>query len=553
MKVKRFELKQHCIWGTITATAIFAFTAYFLWLQMRRYEQLGAYAFDLGIFQQGVWLIAQGKAPFVTVRGMNILGDHFTPILYIIAVPYRFWSHPFWLFLAQTVALAIGSIPLYRLTLRRTQKEWVAALVAIGYLLHPALFSMLLFDFHPVLLSVPFVLWAMDAADEGRPIPFAIASLLAMSCKEEVALSIASLSAYAAVVRKQKWAWWGVVGSVAWAFAVLRIMPSLTGVEHSAYLALYSRWGTTPLGIVFGILTRPLEALKALVLCQGHATAPGVYPLLLLAPFAFFPLLAPEVLLFGLPNYAVIALNERVTLRELGYQYASTLIPWLAFASSVAWVRLLKVGKDLPQSSYRRWLGFVSLSWLVCVLFGAYRYGPAAVQRFMGDMLPLEEAKAIVNFLNQHIPIGASVTAPTSLVPPLAHRERIYLFPNPFQQVAFGPSVEALRHQIEMRAEPLPENEFHCRMKKQPVDFIVLKAATDFWPLGADGYDTLAVHALTSPDYGIIAVRKDLLILKRGANFAEGLKKIGVDPNATRENLRKAIQVVWERMKISGR
>ena len=55
------------------------FVVYFLHLQLRRVAQLGAYAFDLGIFQQAVWLMAQGKAPFVTVRGMNILGDHFTP------------------------------------------------------------------------------------------------------------------------------------------------------------------------------------------------------------------------------------------------------------------------------------------------------------------------------------------------------------------------------------------------------------------------------------------------------------------------------------------
>lgn len=548
---EKMKVSRWVFWG-FTTVACFVFTLYFLWLQMRRYEQLGAYAFDLGIFQQAVWLMSQGKTPFVTIRGMNILGDHFTPILYLVAIPYRFWAHPFWLFLAQTIALAAGALPLYRLTLRRTQREWVAVLVSVGYLLHPALFPMVMFDFHPVLLSVPFVLWAMDAADEGRPKVFAIASILAMICKEEVALSIAALSAFAAVIRKQKWAWWGLVGSTVWAFAVLKIMPSLTGVEHSAYLALYARWGETPLGIVLGILSRPIEALKELVLCKGHATAPGVYPLLLLAPFAFFPISAPEVLLFGLPNYALIALNERVTFRELGYQYASTILPWLAFASAIAWERLLLCGNNLPSTRQKRWATFVALAWSVCVVFSAYRYGLPAVQRFTGDTLPPEEAKAIVAFLHQHIPPDASVTAPTSLVPPLAHRERIYLFPNPFQQVAFGPSVEALKHQIEMRAKPLPEHKFHQRMSEQPVDFIVLKARTNFWPLGADAYDTLAIHALTSPNYGIVAVRKDLLILKRGANYDEGLRRIGVNPNVPSERLRKEVQFAWERLKGLG-
>ncbi|MEJ7614029.1 MAG: DUF2079 domain-containing protein [Candidatus Fervidibacter sacchari] len=525
------------------------FVLYFLWLQISRYEQLGAYAFDLGIFQQAVWLMAHGEAPFVTVRGMNILGDHFTPILYLVAIPYRFWAHPFWLFLAQTVALAAGALPLYRLALRHIQKDWLAAIIAIGYLLHPALFTMLLFDFHPVLLSIPFVLWAMDAADEGRPKVFAIAAIFALACKEEVSLVFLMLSAYAAIVRKQKWAWWGIVGSVCWIAIVLKLMPFLAGVEHSAYLALYSRWGETPLGIVWGILTRPFEALRELVLCQGHATAPGVYPLLLLFPFAFFPLLAPDLLLFGLPNYALIALNERVTFRELGYQYASTILPWLAVASMIGWKRLLQVGSELPTSLQRRWHFLLTLTWCICVAFSAYRYGPPVIQRFMSDMLPPKEAKAIVDFLNRHIPPDASVTAPTSLVPPLAHRKRIYMFPNPFQQVAFGPSVEALKQQIEMRVEPLPVSEFHKRMREQPVDFVVLKARPySYWPLGFDAYETLVLHVLTCPDYGIIAVQGDVVILKHKADFSQGLQLLGVSTKR-QEQLRDEVKAAWERLK----
>ncbi len=525
------------------------FVLYFLWLQIRRYEQLGAYAFDLGIFQQAVWLMAHGEAPFVTVRGMNILGDHFTPILYLIAIPYRFWAHPFWLFLAQTVALAAGALSLYRMALRHIQKDWLAAIIAIGYLLHPALFTMLLFDFHPVLLSIPFVLWAMDAADEGKPKVFAFAAIFALACKEEVSLVILMLSAYAAFVRKQKWAWCGVAGSVCWVAIVLKLMPFLAGVEHSAYLALYSRWGETPLGIVWGILTRPLEALRELVLCQGHATAPGVYPLLLLFPFAFFPLLAPDLLLFGLPNYALIALNERVTFRELGYQYASTILPWLAFASVMGWKRLLQVGGELPNLMRRRWHFLLALTWCICFAFSAYRYGPPVIQRFTSDMLPPNEAKAIVDFLKRHIPSDASVTAPTNLVPPLAHRKRIYMFPNPFQQVAFGPSVEALKQQIEMRVEPLPVSEFHKRMREQPVDFVVLKARPgSYWPLGFDAYETLVLHVLTCPDYGIIAVQGDVVVLKHKADFSQGLQLLGVSTKR-HEQLRDEVKAAWERLK----
>lgn len=167
----------------------------------------------------------------------------------------------------------------------------------------------------------------------------------------------------------------------------------------------------------------------------------------------------------------------------------------------------------------------------------------------MSDMLPPREAKAIVDFLNRHIPSDASVTAPTNLVPPLAHRKRIYMFPNPFQQVAFGPSVEALKQQIEMRVKPLPVSEFHKRMREQPVDFVVLKARpSSYWPLGFDAYETLVLHTLTCPDYGVIAVQGDVVILKHKADFSQGLRLLGVSTKR-QEQLRDKVKAAWERLK----
>lgn len=526
------------------------FVIYFLSLQLRRVAQLGAYAFDLGIFQQAVWLMAQGKEPFVTVRGMNILSDHFTPILFVFVPFYYLWAHPFWLLLGQTLAVALGAFPVYRMAKRHCPYPiWVAPCLALGYLLHPALFTMLLFDFHPVILAVPFLLWATDAADEGRPMPFAVASLLALMCKEEIALNIAGLSLYAFLVRRHRWGLFGVIGSFLWFFGALQIMKALSGVERSAYFAFYAQWGETPREIVWNLLRHPIVTLKALLLCEGHATAAGVYPLLLLVPFGFFPLWGAELLVFGIPSYALIALSERLTFRDLGFQYAAPLVPWLISASVLGWKRLLEWGDDFPSALSHRWRRIVGLAWITCVLFSATRYGPPVIQRFMGDMLPRKEAQAIRAFLAHHVPPDASITAPTTFVPLFAHRQKVFLFPNPFQSVAWGPSVEALKQQIEARAKPLPQKEFHRRMQQRPVDFIVLKARTNVWPLGQRGYDEAAVNVLTCPDYGIVARFKDLLVLRRGADFRDGLKKLGIDASLKEKVLKEAVAAAWERLK----
>jgi hypothetical protein len=36
----------------------------------------GTFGFDLGIFDQGVWLLSRFRDSFVTIRGLPLFGDH---------------------------------------------------------------------------------------------------------------------------------------------------------------------------------------------------------------------------------------------------------------------------------------------------------------------------------------------------------------------------------------------------------------------------------------------------------------------------------------------
>ncbi|MBA2608773.1 MAG: hypothetical protein H0U92_07545, partial [Actinobacteria bacterium] len=40
-------------------------------LTWRQQSNFGTFGFDMGIYDQGIWLLSQFKAPFVTVRGLN--------------------------------------------------------------------------------------------------------------------------------------------------------------------------------------------------------------------------------------------------------------------------------------------------------------------------------------------------------------------------------------------------------------------------------------------------------------------------------------------------
>src|SRR5947199_2031923 len=68
---------------------------YFVWsarLSVEIHRGYGTSAFDIGLYDQGLWLLSHFKAPFVTLMGRNLFGDH-TSFTLLLLVPL-YWIHP---------------------------------------------------------------------------------------------------------------------------------------------------------------------------------------------------------------------------------------------------------------------------------------------------------------------------------------------------------------------------------------------------------------------------------------------------------------------------
>src|SRR3989442_1629399 len=103
-------------------------------------------------------------------------------------------SGPETLLLLQTVALALGGIPLLLLGLRRLPELPLVAAAFVGaYLVTPEILGEALYDFHALALATPLLLLALWALDAQRYRWFVVAAVLAALCKEEVALSLVPL------------------------------------------------------------------------------------------------------------------------------------------------------------------------------------------------------------------------------------------------------------------------------------------------------------------------------------------------------------------------
>ena len=89
------------------------FTTAYAITSLLRHWRFGS-GYDLGIFDQAVWFMSRFEAPRSTISGYaNIFGDHFSPILALLAPLYWIAPAPETLLIAQAVLLGASIVPVY--------------------------------------------------------------------------------------------------------------------------------------------------------------------------------------------------------------------------------------------------------------------------------------------------------------------------------------------------------------------------------------------------------------------------------------------------------
>jgi len=158
-------------------------------------------AWDLGIFDQAVYLISQDQSPISSFTNFHILGDHGALILYPLSLLYRLFPSVYWLLLVQAIALSISVHPLWCLALERGLAVNRAWLIVVIYFCYPLIFNLNLFDFHPEVIALPAICWAIYFGlqkEQNRKtiFGFILAILVALSYKAATALTIIGLGVW---------------------------------------------------------------------------------------------------------------------------------------------------------------------------------------------------------------------------------------------------------------------------------------------------------------------------------------------------------------------
>lgn len=248
---------------------------------------------DLATWVQGAWLLGEGTTPESTITGNHIFAPQAAFGFWPIAQIARVLPTAPTLLIIQSAALAVAVVPLYRLA-RRSAKLRVgaAAVLVLAYSLYPAVHSLNLADFHPEALAVPAIIAAFVAYRTERWWRFALLIAIAVLMRADLALAVAGLGVLLMSEGHRRVGAWTTLLSLAWfGLAVLVVEPELTaaGVDQVEYL---SEYGDTPLGVVGGILTHPIDFLG-----DVFSRANFEHMVVLFAPLLFLPLVAPRYFL----------------------------------------------------------------------------------------------------------------------------------------------------------------------------------------------------------------------------------------------------------------
>lgn len=417
--------------GAPTALALggcAAFALAFGWLSVAAHRQFLSGGYDLGIFAQWVWLLANGKGSYSTVIGTSMLADHATLLFYPLAALYALWPHIELLLTLQACAVAAGGYALFCIG-RERGAPWAGLTVALAYLAHPAVQNMTLFDFHADSLASGALALALLGAERRRVWMVLLGALTVLAAKEAFALAIVWFGLWLMTRRMWRLGLGLSAISGAWLlFAVQVLMPAVSGQGRVIQMGRFARYGASIPEIGLTLLTNPGLAL-------GDLLRPDALTLYgqLFAPFALLPLLAPGTLLLTAPMLLLNVLSAFAPQSTITYHYTAIVLPVVALAALDA---LLWVKRHLAD---RRWCVALAIAAALMALGTAQIHRVSYVRTWesMADLARWRERAALYRYVVAQIPADAPVSADFHLQPHLSGRVSSYVFPNPFLRVAY--------------------------------------------------------------------------------------------------------------------
>ncbi|GAA1144591.1 putative membrane protein [Kitasatospora gansuensis] len=346
--------------------------------------QLGG--FDVGIFDQGVRGYAHLGLPVSSLKsfhhefppGFSLLGDHFSPVLALLAPLYWVWDDPRSLIIGQALLFAAG-VPLARriaarcfATADRRTARWAVDLAGVAYGLGWPLLVASRGGFHEVAFAAPLTLLMFERGQARRYGGVVLAAVLLCGTKEDLGLLVGAYG-LVLILRARRPVWdrrqlgYGlgllIGGPLAAAVAIAWLIPAMGG--QPGYYWNYTALGTDGGDALRNVLGNPLLLVRA-------AFDAPLKPLLLLWLFGTtlaLPLRSATVLC-ALPLLAERILSSNPNHWSIARHYDVFLWPVLLTATLEVLGRLCADGRPRAALARRAGLAAAGVTLVAAVPFG---------------------------------------------------------------------------------------------------------------------------------------------------------------------------------------
>ena len=399
-----------------------AYIAVFGSLTFSQQSNYGTFGFDMGIYDQGIWLVSRFRTPFLTVRGLNYFAHHVNIITLALVPFYWLGGGPHLLYAVETGAIAAGAIPLWLLGRDRMQNGWVALAPAGGYLLYPSVEWINWWHFHPDALIITPLLFAYWLATRQRWSWYWIAVAVALSCKEDAALAIVMLGLVVALKfgERTQGALTTAAGAAWFLVCTKVIIPVANGGGSPFYADLFPGFGNSLPAIAWTMVRHPTRWIR---LATHHDRF--TYYAQLLWPVGLVCLLELPVLAIAGPQLLINVTSGHGYTHDIRFHYSSIVAAGVFVATVEACAR-----RGRTAAGQRFVAGLV----LACALAANVAWSPSPLSvKFHSGIWAKPAAKhGALNAAIHLVPSGAGVAATYYVVPHLTHRSLIYEYPNPW-------------------------------------------------------------------------------------------------------------------------
>ena len=381
---------------------------------------------DTGNYHHLAWAIghlgpAEGFASSVLTR--HHLGEHASPVMLLVAVPYLLWPSAHLLMLLQATAVwAAMALVLWQAS-RELRDAGVSPAAARGMavvvllvmlLAYPPLTATWATQFQPIELATPLIAGALLLVHHGRTRWLWLVVPLLLSTRESAALAVAGVGVYAGIGHG-RWRLAAALVAVAGAWAVFVMgvsMPYFRGGQewgHTSYWGPAAAWGEK--GPYLGVLLLGL----------------GVFPLLgrraIAATLGVVPGLVLNVLVDRPPQYGFAA------------HYDANTAPFLMVAAAHGMGFVASRAEAMRRGQWASWATFAASIGLAMAAWGVA--GTKTVAQRLDEWWPTPVARATIAEavelaekygdapgLTAHHRLGPHVAARPRYLVELAGRER---------------------------------------------------------------------------------------------------------------------------------